>query len=51
MSAAQKPRLSHAHVTELLRHMIRIRRFEDACAELYTQEKIRGFLHPDPYLF
>jgi TPP-dependent pyruvate/acetoin dehydrogenase alpha subunit len=26
-------------------HMIRIRRFEDKCAELYTQQKIRGFLH------
>jgi pyruvate dehydrogenase E1 component beta subunit/2-oxoisovalerate dehydrogenase E1 component len=25
--------------------MIRIRRFEQKCAELYTQEKIRGFLH------
>jgi TPP-dependent pyruvate/acetoin dehydrogenase alpha subunit len=25
--------------------MIRIRRFEDKCAELYTQQKIRGFLH------
>ena len=25
--------------------MIRIRRFEDKCAELYTREKIRGFLH------
>lgn len=40
-----KPRLSHAHVVELLRQMIRIRQFEDRCAELYTQEKIRGFLH------
>jgi pyruvate dehydrogenase E1 component alpha subunit len=30
---------------ELLRQMIRIRLFEDKCAELYTQEKIRGFLH------
>lgn len=40
-----KPHLSHAHVLELLRQMIRIRRFEDKCAELYTQEKIRGFLH------
>jgi pyruvate dehydrogenase E1 component alpha subunit len=30
---------------ELLRQMIRIRRFEDKCAELYTQEKIRGFMH------
>ena len=25
--------------------MLRIRRFEEKCAELYTQEKIRGFLH------
>jgi pyruvate dehydrogenase E1 component alpha subunit len=25
--------------------MIRVRRFEDKCAELYTQEQIRGFLH------
>ena len=40
-----KPRLSRAHALELLKQMIRIRRFEDKCAELYTQEKIRGFLH------
>jgi len=40
-----KPRLSRAHVLDLLKRMIRIRRFEDKCAELYTQEKIRGFLH------
>jgi TPP-dependent pyruvate/acetoin dehydrogenase alpha subunit len=46
MSAAiEKPRLSRAHVLELFRQMVRIRRFEDKCAELYTQEKIRGFLH------
>jgi pyruvate dehydrogenase E1 component alpha subunit len=25
--------------------MIRVRRFEEKCAELYQQEKIRGFLH------
>ena len=37
--------LSHAHILELLHHMIRVRRFEEKCAELYTQEKIRGFLH------
>ncbi|MEO1060110.1 MAG: pyruvate dehydrogenase (acetyl-transferring) E1 component subunit alpha [Actinomycetota bacterium] len=30
---------------ELLRQMILVRRFEERCAELYTQEKIRGFLH------
>ncbi len=29
----------------LLRSMLLIRRFEEKCAELYTQEKIRGFLH------
>jgi pyruvate dehydrogenase E1 component alpha subunit len=29
----------------LLFAMLRIRRFEEKCAELYTQEKIRGFLH------
>lgn len=40
-----KPKLDHEHVRRLLGDMIRIRRFEDKCAELYTQEKIRGFLH------
>lgn len=30
---------------ELLRRMLRIRRFEDRCAELYSATKIRGFLH------
>ena len=29
----------------LLREMLRIRRFEEKCAELYAAEKIRGFLH------
>ncbi len=37
--------LSREHVLNLLREMIRIRRFEEKCAELYTLEKIRGFLH------
>ncbi len=40
-----KPHLDHDHVRELLAGMIRIRRFEGKCVELYTQEKIRGFLH------
>ena len=44
-AASDKPHLSRAHALDLLRQMIRIRRFEDKCAELYTQEKIRGFLH------
>ena len=45
MNASDKPRLNREHVQRLLTDMIRIRRFEDRCAELYTQEKIRGFLH------
>jgi pyruvate dehydrogenase E1 component alpha subunit len=44
-TAIDKPHLSRAHALDLLRQMIRIRRFEDKCAELYTQEKIRGFMH------
>ncbi len=30
---------------DLLRQMLRIRRFEEKCAELYSETKIRGFLH------
>jgi len=40
-----KVKLDHAHSRALLQGMIRIRRFEEKCYELYTQEKIRGFLH------
>ncbi|MEX5729728.1 2-oxoisovalerate dehydrogenase E1 component [Rhodovulum iodosum] len=40
-----KPHLTRQHVLDLLRGMIRIRKFEDRCAEAYTKEKIRGFLH------
>ena len=29
----------------MLRDMVRIRRFEERCADLYGQMKIRGFLH------
>lgn len=44
-AVGDKPHLSREHMLQLLKQMIRIRRFEDKCAELYTQEKIRGFLH------
>ena len=44
-SSAVKPHLSREHLLELLRQMLRIRRFEETCAELYQAEKIRGFLH------
>jgi len=33
------------HDVSLLRGMLRIRRFEERCGELYKAEKIRGFLH------
>ena len=37
--------MANYHLLQLLSAMIRIRRFEERCAELYQQEKIRGFLH------
>jgi pyruvate dehydrogenase E1 component alpha subunit len=40
-----KTHLGREHVRALLRKMTLIRRFEEKSAELYTQEKIRGFLH------
>jgi len=40
-----KPHLRSEHLLGLLTDMTRIRRFEEKCAELYQQEKIRGFLH------
>ncbi|WP_295539825.1 pyruvate dehydrogenase (acetyl-transferring) E1 component subunit alpha [uncultured Thiohalocapsa sp.] len=42
---AHKLHLSRTHALHLLREMLRIRAFEERCAELYTAEKIRGFLH------
>jgi pyruvate dehydrogenase E1 component alpha subunit len=33
------------HGLELFRQMQRIRRFEEKCVQLYSAEKIRGFLH------
>jgi pyruvate dehydrogenase E1 component alpha subunit len=33
------------HSVELLRGMLRIRRFEERCVELYSGSKIRGFMH------
>jgi pyruvate dehydrogenase E1 component alpha subunit len=37
--------MSNSHHLDLLRRMLRIRRFEERCAQLYQAEKIRGFLH------
>ena len=38
-------KLSAQDGRQLLWQMLRIRRFEEACAELYGAGKIRGFLH------
>jgi pyruvate dehydrogenase E1 component alpha subunit len=38
-------RLPVEEARALLRQMLRIRRFEEACAQLYGAGKIRGFLH------
>lgn len=40
-----KNNIDRAHGLEILRRMLRIRRFEEKCAELYSGGKIRGFLH------
>jgi pyruvate dehydrogenase E1 component alpha subunit len=37
--------ISREHALELLHAMLRIRRFEEKCVELYSATKIRGFLH------
>ena len=33
------------HLSQLLHQMLRIRRFEERCVELYSDTRIRGFLH------
>jgi pyruvate dehydrogenase E1 component alpha subunit len=48
MSAGKEPAslpLDREAGLALLREMLRIRRFEERCAELYSAGKIRGFLH------
>lgn len=45
LAPAPKLHLDRARGRELLGEMLRIRRFEERVAELYTRERIRGFLH------
>lgn len=40
-----KLRLDRAHLQHLYAQMLRIRRFEAKCVELYQAQEIRGFLH------
>lgn len=42
---SDKPHLGRDHGQHLYRQMLRIRRFEAKCAELYQAQKVRGFLH------
>jgi pyruvate dehydrogenase E1 component alpha subunit len=44
-TATRAPALDRELALALLRDMLRIRRFEEKCAELYSAGKIRGFLH------
>jgi pyruvate dehydrogenase E1 component alpha subunit len=39
------PPIDREHALLLLREMLRIRRFEEKCVELYTASKLRGFVH------
>lgn len=41
----EKLHINRSHLHLLLKQMIRIRRFEERCVSLYSEEKIRGFLH------
>jgi pyruvate dehydrogenase E1 component alpha subunit len=43
--ASTQPSTTREHALLLLRQMLLIRHFEEKSAELYTQQKIRGFLH------
>ena len=45
MSASAAAATAIDHDLHLLREMLRIRRFEEKCAELYSAGSIRGFLH------
>jgi len=45
LSPAIEPNVKRDHALQLWRDMLRIRRFEEKCAELYTLGKIQGFLH------
>jgi pyruvate dehydrogenase E1 component alpha subunit len=45
MTGAVAPPVEREHATALLRDMVRVRRLEEKCMELYSAGKIRGFLH------
>jgi pyruvate dehydrogenase E1 component alpha subunit len=42
---SERPPVNREHALFLLREMLRIRRFEEKAAEMYSLQKIHGFLH------
>ena len=42
---SERPVVEREHALFLLREMLRIRRFEEKAAEMYSLQKIHGFLH------
>jgi pyruvate dehydrogenase E1 component alpha subunit len=42
---SERPPVDREHAILLLREMLRIRRFEEKAAEMYSLQKIHGFLH------
>src|SRR3989304_8505679 len=44
-SISERLPVDREHTLSLLREMLRIRRFEEKAAEMYSLQKIRGFLH------
>ncbi len=45
MQKNRRKQIDREHALYLLREMVRIRRLEEKCAELYQAAKIRGFVH------
>ena len=44
-ATSERPPVDREHALFLLREMLRIRRFEEKAAEMYSLQKIHGFLH------
>lgn len=42
---SERPQVDREHALFLLREMLRIRRFEEKAAEMYSLQRIHGFLH------
>ena len=45
MSAVDRPALDRIDGVRILRDLVQVRRFEERCVELYSNQEIRGFVH------